>query len=65
MKAFWIALALFGIIVIVFPALLVFLIGGFFIIVGLNIFVFAKKITGKGKKNDEDYVKFGNYKIYR
>ncbi len=66
MKGFGIGLIIFGAIVIIFPALLVFLIGWFFIIIGLNIFVFSKRFTGKWKKpNGENYVKVGDYKIYR
>lgn len=58
-------LIVFWIIIIAFPAILVFLIGGFFIFIGLNMLaifsIFRKKKDTKGDK----YVKFGKYKIYR
>lgn len=64
MKAFSMILIAFGIIIILFPAILVFLIGWFFILVWLNLFVFVKQVHGK-KKDDKDYIKFWEYKIYR
>ncbi|MDD2871726.1 MAG: hypothetical protein PHS49_07100 [Candidatus Gracilibacteria bacterium] len=61
MKPFALSLIIFGIIIILAPAILAYLIGGFFIFVGINILAFFKNV----KSNKEDYVKFGNYKIYR
>ncbi|MFK7780464.1 MAG: hypothetical protein QM490_05020 [Candidatus Gracilibacteria bacterium] len=62
MKIFPILLIIFGIIIIIFPEIIAYFIGGLFIFIGVNILVFFKKKGGKGK---EDYVKFGNYKIFR
>lgn len=64
MKAFWILAIIFGIVIIIFPAILVFLIGGFFIFLGVNILLFFGILKGK-KEGKEDYIKFGKYKIYR
>lgn len=64
MKGFAIALMVFWAVIILFPAILVFLIWGFFIIAWLNLFVFVKQVHGK-KKDEKDYIKFWDYKIYR
>ncbi|PZM85050.1 hypothetical protein DLH72_02300 [Candidatus Gracilibacteria bacterium] len=64
MKIFGILLIVFGIIIIAFPKILVFLIGGFFIFLGINILAMSG-IIGKQQKNQEEYIKFGKYKIYR
>jgi uncharacterized membrane protein HdeD (DUF308 family) len=64
MLVYWILTLIFGILVIVFPDLLAYLIWWFFIFLGANIiviwFMFKKK---KWKK--ESYVEIGDYKIYR
>ncbi|MDP2090814.1 MAG: hypothetical protein Q8K30_04420 [Candidatus Gracilibacteria bacterium] len=61
MKIFPYALIIFGIIIILAPEILAYLIGGFFIFVGLNLLAFFKNVKGK----DDNYVKFGKYKIFR
>jgi len=63
MRLFPIALIIFWIIIILAPAILAYLIGWFFIFVWLNILIFFKWI--KWKKGSDNYVKFGNYKIFR
>ncbi len=64
MKWLWIGLIIFWIIIIAFPAILVFLIGGFFIFLWINLLTFFW-VFNKTKQSREDYVKFWNYKIYR
>ncbi|RAL57820.1 hypothetical protein BLD25_00480 [Candidatus Gracilibacteria bacterium GN02-872] len=64
MRAFGICLIVFGVIIIAFPAILVFLIGGFFIFLGINLITLGV-LASKNTKEGENYVKFGNYKIYR
>lgn len=64
MKPIWILFIIFGLAVVIFDKFLVYLIGWFFIFLGLNILFIAKWFSGK-KKWDDNYVKFGNYKIYR
>jgi len=63
MKAFPVALIIFGVIIILAPAILAYLIGWFFIFVWLNLMAFFK--IAKWGKSKEDYVKFGKYKIYK
>lgn len=65
MKIFPILLILFWITVIVFPEFLAYLIGGFFIIVWVNMLWISLMFSSKMKKWGEDYIKFGKYKIYR
>ena len=66
MKLFAALLITFWVIIIVFPAILVFLIGWFFIFIWANLLLFFTKNTKKTKdKHWDEYVKFGNYKIYR
>lgn len=64
MNWLWIFLIIFWIIVIAFPAILVFLIWGFFIFIWINILIISW-ILKKSSKWKEDYIKFGKYKIYR
>jgi len=61
MKAFPIILIIFWIIIIMAPEILAYLLWGFFIFVGLNMLLFFKTV----KSAKENYVKFGNYKIFR
>lgn len=63
MRILPIGLIIFWIIIILAPAILAYLIGWFFIFIWLNILTFFKWL--KWKKGKEDYVKFGNYKIFR
>ncbi|MFA5917556.1 MAG: hypothetical protein WC850_04985 [Candidatus Gracilibacteria bacterium] len=65
MKPFAIFFILFGVTIIIFPKFLAYLIGGFFVFVGVSI-LSVGSIFNSGKKNKEDnYIKFGKYKIYR
>ena len=61
MKTIPFILIIFWIIIIRFPEIIAYLIGGFLIFIGLNMFIFMKWV----KKWKESYVKFGNYKIFR
>jgi hypothetical protein len=56
-------LIVFWIIIILAPAILAYLIGWFFIILWINILIFFKNVNWK--KDWNNYVKFGNYKIFR
>lgn len=62
MKPLGIFLIMFWITVIIFPALISILIWGFLIFIGVNLVTFFKT---KKSKDWENYVKFGNYKIFR
>ncbi|PID86411.1 hypothetical protein CSB08_00305 [Candidatus Gracilibacteria bacterium] len=64
MKFVGIFFIIFGLAVVIYENLLVYLIGGFFIFMGLNILFIAKSFSSK-QNGKENYVKFGNYKIYR
>ena len=57
MKILWTSLIAFWIIIILFPAILVFLIW-------VNI-IASSIYLNKTAKNQEEYIKFGKYKIYR
>lgn len=56
-------LIVFWIIIILAPAILAYLIWWFFIVLWINILIFFKNVNWK--KDWNDYVKFGNYKIFR
>ena len=62
MKPLGIFLIAFWAIVIIFPEVIAYLIWGFLIFIGVNLITFFK--TTKSKDWD-NYVKFGNYKIFR
>jgi len=64
MRAFWTCLIVFWVIIIAFPAILVFLIWGFFIFLWINLITLGV-LASKKPKEWESYVKFWNYKIYR
>jgi hypothetical protein len=51
--------------IILFPKIIVLLLGGFFIFLGLNILFFGFYFGKKTKTNKESYVEVGGYKIYR
>jgi len=63
MKMIPITLILFGIILIVFPEIIAYLIGAFFIFLGINMLFINMAFSKWNKK--EEYIKFGKYKIYR
>ncbi len=63
MNLFWLLLVVFWVTLIVFPDILAYLLWGFFIFLWINILIFFRAI--KSKKSENNYVKFGKYKIYR
>lgn len=65
MKTIPISLIIFGFIIIIFPDILSFLLGGFFIFLWINILLINKVISKNKNWEWENYVKFGNYKIFR
>ena len=70
MKMSSILLIIFGVIIIVTPDIIAYLIGGLFVAIGSMMLLAQMKLNGAGfgKKKDakwEEFVKFGNYKIYR
>lgn len=64
MPAFWILLVVSWIIIIAFPDIIAYIIGGLLLFFWLNI-VFANFLLKKNSKSWENYVKFWNYKIYK
>ena len=62
MKPIGIFLVIFGVIVIVYPALISILIGIFFIVVGANILIFWH-LSRKGEKDQR--FRFGTFEIIR
>ncbi len=64
MKHLWLFLIAFGLLNIAFPDFLAYLLGGFFVIAGVTMFLSDYRL-GKQKKNEQQFVKFGKYKIYR
>lgn len=64
MSAFWLLLVISGIIIIVYPQIIAYMIWGLLLFFGLNI-LFAKYLFSKKQKTWENYVKFWNYKIYK
>ena len=62
MKIFAVFLIIFGIIIIVYPEFLAYLIGWFFVFAWINLYLIWFAFN---KWNKENYVKFGKYKIYR
>jgi len=67
MQKAWIVLAIFWIIVIAFPAIIAYLIWWFLVFIWLNLFILTKsrKNFWQKKPSMEDFVKFGDYKIFR
>lgn len=61
MKTIAITLIIFWIIIIFFPEIIAYLIWWLLIFIWINMFIFIKAV----KKWKEDYVRFGNYKIFR
>ncbi len=59
-----IILVIFWVVVIAFPAIIAYLIGGLLVFIGINIFMFGKQFWEKWASK-KDYVKFGDYKIFR
>ncbi len=67
MNFFWIFLTIFGIVIILFPEFLAYLIWSFFLFLGLNILIFNFKLQKQFTKNNdkEVFIKIGKYKIYK
>lgn len=68
MKLVPIFLIIFGIIIIAAPEILAYLLGGFFIFLGINGLILGG-LFSKAKKwsahHWDDYVQFGKYKIFK
>lgn len=64
MKIFWILLIIFWIIVIAFPKILAYLLWWFIIFLWINTLI-LDWVFSKKSKNQEEYIKFWKYKIYR
>jgi len=68
MKTAGIFLSLFGIIIILYPEFLAYLIWGFFLFLGLNIILFNLSMDNISKTNVDErwtFIKIGKYKIYK
>ena len=65
MKFIAIFLIIFGVIIIRYPEMLAYLIGGFFVFIGINMLFVTLAFKKKWMFWNESYVKFGKYKIYR
>ena len=69
MKFIGIFLSLFGIIIILYPQFLAYLIWGFFLFLGLNIILFNLSMNQKNSFSNVDergsFVKIWKYKIYK
>lgn len=64
MKLFPLTLIIFGIILIVFPEIIAYLLWGFFVFIGINMILITAPFWKK-KSGDDEFIKFGKYKIYR
>lgn len=64
MPVFWIILVVSWVIIIVYPQIIAYMIGGLLLFFGINILL-AKYILWQKSKSGESYVKFWNYKIYK
>jgi len=65
MKYISISLIIFGIIIILLPEILAYLIGGLFIFIGINWFAIWKFFSKFKQGWKSEHIKFGKYKIYR
>ncbi|MDD2907947.1 MAG: hypothetical protein PHH98_04870 [Candidatus Gracilibacteria bacterium] len=63
MRAFGVFLLIFGIIIIYNPDIIAYLLGGLLVFIGLNLVLLG--VFTKKKNSEDNYVKFGNYKIFR
>lgn len=63
MKILPLVLIIFWIILIVFPDIIAYLLGWFFVFIWINMLLLGWMFWKK--ENKEWYVKFGKYKIYR
>lgn len=68
MKLVPIFLIIFWIIIIAAPEILAYLLGGFFIFLGINGLILGglfSKAKNSSAQHGDDYVQFGKYKIYK
>ena len=67
MNKAWLILVIFWVIVITFPEIIAYLIWWLLVFIWLNIFLMTKTKTSfwKKKTSMDDFVKFGDYKIFR
>jgi hypothetical protein len=65
MRLIPISLIIFWIIIITAPEILAYLLGGFFVFLGINGLILWGLFSKVKKGGDDNYVKFGKYKIYR
>lgn len=64
MPIFWVILVVSGGIIIAWPEIIAYMIGGLLLFLGMNILL-AKYLFSKKWNSGENYVKFWNYKIYK
>ena len=65
MRLIPISLIIFWIIIITAPEILAYLLCGFFVFLGINGLILWGLFSKAKKGGDDNYVKFGKYKIYR
>ncbi len=68
MKFVWIFLSLFWVLIILYPQFLAYLIGWFFLFLGLNILLFSLKLNNVSSANVDgrwSFFKIWKYKIYK
>ncbi len=66
MKVFAVGLIVFGLIIVYFPDILAYLLGGFFVFLGVNMLLISWVFgTKKSSSGGEEFIKFWKYKIYR
>lgn len=64
MPAIGVLLVVSGVIIIAWPEIIAYMIGGLLLFFWLNI-IFAKYLFNRAQKWGDNYVKFGKYKIYK
>ncbi len=65
MKLFALFFILFWVIIIIFPEFLAYLIGFFFVFVWVSMLSIWSMFNFGKKSKEDNYIKFGKYKIYR
>jgi cytochrome bd-type quinol oxidase subunit 2 len=69
MRNTWIILVLLGILIIAFPEIIAYIIGGLFLFIWLNILFFSlnlsKNSNTSNRDNDGAFIKIWKYKIYK
>lgn len=64
MPIFWLILVISGMIIIIYPQIIAYMIGWLLLFFGMNILL-AKYLFSQKGNSGENYVKFWNYKIYK